>query len=196
PTHVVGLSMGGFIAMRLAFRHPQTVRSLVLLDTNASPEDPERVQRNEAMAQVVEGGDLEAVLPALPPIFLADDYIVEHRAAVDDWLARVAAADPHGAVLALRGFNTREDLVPRLGEIGVPTLVIHGREDAAIPVEEAERIAAGIAGARLELVSGGHQSNVDRAEETSRLIREFLVSIESGAAPMTEDRIEKRIADQ
>jgi pimeloyl-ACP methyl ester carboxylesterase len=79
-----------------------------------------------------------------------------------------------GFVRAGRMLDAREDISDRLAEIQVPTLVIHGTEDVAIPLERAERLTAGIAGARLETIRAGHQSNVDRPEETSRLIREFL----------------------
>jgi pimeloyl-ACP methyl ester carboxylesterase len=76
--------------------------------------------------------------------------------------------------------DAREDISDRLGAIDVPTLVIHGTEDVAIPLERAERLAAAIRRARLETIRAGHQSNVDRPEETSRLIRDFLEAV-SGA---------------
>ena len=185
PVHVVGLSMGGMIGLRLALRHPEAVRSLVLMDTTAGPENPELVERYEAMAEVVEAGDLEAVAPGLPPVFLADDFVAEHADEVDAWLDRVRAADPIGFVHALRALNGRDDITSRLGEIGVPALVIHGEEDVAIPVDRGRELASGIRGARLDLVSGGHQSNVDRPAETSRLIRDFLLSI---TAPAVDGR--------
>src|SRR5215469_13556529 len=54
PVHVVGLSLGAMLAMRLALRNPAAVRSLVLMDTSARSEDPELAERYEAMAQVAE----------------------------------------------------------------------------------------------------------------------------------------------
>jgi pimeloyl-ACP methyl ester carboxylesterase len=181
PVHCVGLSMGGMIAMRLALTHPEAVRSLVLMDTSAGAEDPEKAERYEGMAQVVEAGDLAAVIPALPPIFLVDDFIADHRDEVDDWLRRLEAADHMGLVRTVRAINGRDDITGRMGEIRVPTLVIHGEEDVAIPMERAEQLAAGIQGATLRTVSGAHQSNVDRPEETSRMIREFLVEAATAA---------------
>lgn len=176
--HVVGPSMGAMIAMRLALRNPAAVRSLVLMDTSARPEDPDAAERYEAMAQVVESGDLDAVAPALPTIFFADDFIAAHVDEVDSWLDRVRAADPTGFVHAMRALNARDDISARLGEITVPTLVIHGEQDVAIPMERAIELAERIDGARLELTSGGHQSNVDRPEATSRLIRDFLLEVQ------------------
>lgn len=177
PVHVVGLSMGGMIAMRLAMQSP-AVRSLVLMDTSAWPENPELAERYEAMAQVVESGDLEAVAPALPTVFLADDFVAAHGDEVEAWLDRVRAADPMGFVHALRALNTRDDISRRLGEIMVPTLVIHGDQDVAIPVELAFELADSIDGARVETTSGGHQSNVDRPDVTSRYIRDFLLAVQ------------------
>lgn len=175
PAHCVGLSMGAMIAMRLALRHPEAVRSLVLMDTSAAPEDPEKAERYEAMAQVVEAGQLEAVIPALPPIFLTDEFIVAHRDEVDGWLGRLQEANHTGLVHTMRAINGRDDVSARLGEIHVPALVIHGEQDAAIPLERAVELAGGIRGATLRTVGGAHQSNVDTPDETSRLIRDFLV---------------------
>ena len=84
-----------------------------------------------------------------------------------------------GLVRSGRAIDWRDDISHRLGEIHVPTLVIHGTEDVAIPVERAERIASGVPGARLETIRAGHQSNVDSPEETSRLIHDFLTATAS-----------------
>ncbi|HEY4869782.1 MAG TPA: alpha/beta fold hydrolase [Candidatus Dormibacteraeota bacterium] len=182
PCHVVGLSMGGMIALRLALTHPGAIRSMVLMDTSAGPENPENAERYEGMRQVVEASGVEPMIPALPPIFLADDFIAAEPAAVEAWLQALREADHLGIIRAGRGIDAREDISDRLGEIGVPTLVIHGSEDVAIPPERAEELAGGIAGGRLEVVSGGHQSNVDRAAETSALIGDFLATVSSTAS--------------
>ena len=177
PAHVVGLSMGGMIAMRLALTHPADVRSLVLMDTSAVPEDPEMNDRYEAMFSVAAEGNLEPLIPAMPPIFLADDFIVDHRDEVDAWLDRLREADVRGLVEVGRAIGRRDDILGRLGEIEAPALVIHGEQDVPLPLDRGREVASAIRGARLVTVSGGHQSNVDRSRETSRLIREFLDTV-------------------
>lgn len=182
PAHVVGLSMGGMIALRLVLRHPDAVRSLVLLDTSAAPEALEAKDRYEALRQVVAAGQFEEVLPALPPVFFKDAFIESQPAAVESWLDALRGVDHQALVQIGEAIDGREDISHRLPEIRVPALVIHGTGDVAIPMERAERLAAGIAGARLERLEAGHQSNVDTADEVSHLIRDFLVGMSRSAA--------------
>jgi 3-oxoadipate enol-lactonase len=67
------------------------------------------------------------------------------------------------------------DLEPRLHEIRAPTLVIAGDQDPATPPEHAERIAAAVDGAGVEVVSPGrHLANVERVEEITALLLEHL----------------------
>ena len=175
PVHCIGLSMGGFIAMRLALRHPETVRDLVLMATTCQAEDPEKVELYEGMRQVLEGGGLESVVTALPVIFFRDDYIADHPEAVEAWIQSLRDGDPAGFARASRAVDHRDDISDQVGAIGVPTLVIHGTEDAAIDADRAEDLAERIPGARLEWIEGaGHQSNVDSPFAANALISAFL----------------------
>ena len=179
PVHYAGLSMGGMIGMRLAIRHPADLRDLVLLDTSARGEDPEKIERYEAMRQVIKMGEIDRVLPALPPVFFADAYVTEHPERVEAWFESLRQGNAAGFAMASRAVDYRDDIAEQIHQIRLPTLVIHGGEDVPIPLAEAELIAAGIPGARLELVEGaGHQSNMDHPEEVTRLIRDFLGALE------------------
>lgn len=177
PVHFAGLSMGGMIGMRLAIMHPGDLRDLALLDTSAAAEDPDKAERYAAMRHVMRKGELEAVLPALPVVLFADAYVNDRADHVEAWFESLRRGDQEGFALASEAVDGRDDISARLGEIKVPTLVIHGTDDVPIPVESAMAIEAGIAGARLELVKGaGHQSNMDHPEEVTRLLRGWLAS--------------------
>lgn len=183
PVHYAGLSMGGMIGMRLALAHPEDLRDMVLLDTSAEGEEPEKAERYAAMRHVMRKGELEAVLPALPVVFFADAYLVEHPEKVEAWFDSLRSGDPEGFALASQLVDARDDISARLGEIRVPTLVIHGTEDVPIPIQRAEALAAAIPGARLELVEGaGHQSNMDHPLEVTTLLQEWLRSRRAVAA--------------
>jgi 3-oxoadipate enol-lactonase len=183
PVHYAGLSMGGMIGMRLALTHPEDISDMVLLDTSAEGEEPEKVERYAAMRHVMRQGQLEAVLPALPVVFFADAYVNDQPAKVEAWFESLRQGDQEGFALASQLVDERDDISARLGEITVPTLVVHGTEDVPIPIERAEALAAGIPGARLELVEGaGHQSNMDHPTEVTALLREWLRSRRAVAA--------------
>ena len=96
--HYVGLSMGGFVGMRLAARHPEVVRSLVLLNTSAGPEDPEKVGRYRLLAKVYGLMGLGPVRSQVEPIlfgkaFLADPASKRRR---DEWVAECPGREPVG----------------------------------------------------------------------------------------------------
>ncbi|MFN2463918.1 MAG: alpha/beta fold hydrolase [Candidatus Dormibacteria bacterium] len=177
PVHYVGLSMGGMIGMRLALRHPGDLRDMVLLDTAADGEEPEKAERYAAMRHVMRKGELDAVLPALPPVFFSDDYVAQRGDLVEGWFDSLRQGNADGFALASQAVDERDDITEQLGTITAPTLVLHGTEDVPIPVEKGEAIAAAIPGARLELIAGaGHQSNMDHPTEVTSLLREWLAS--------------------
>jgi 3-oxoadipate enol-lactonase len=183
PCHYVGLSMGGMIGMRLYARHPGDIRSFVFMDTSHEPEPDHAAAMNEAFCQVIEQGGIEELIPATPPIWYSEAFIRDHFDVVEAWQDRWRAADPMGFVRALRAVSSRDDVTDVVRGIAVPTLVIHGREDAPIKLDVAVRLAEAIPGARLEVVEdAGHMSCIDQAEATTALISGFLDGVGAEAA--------------
>ncbi|HEV3233673.1 MAG TPA: alpha/beta hydrolase [Candidatus Dormibacteraeota bacterium] len=183
PVHYVGLSMGGFIGMRMALKHPEALRDLALIDTTDLPENPELAAIYEAFRQILWDGGLENVISALPGTFFRQEYIDGRPDDVEAWLNDLRAGNHRGSVLASRGVDERDDISDRTPQITLPTLVIHGTEDVAIPLERAEALAGRIPGARLEKVEGaGHQSNVDTPEEISSIIKDWLAEVRQRSA--------------
>jgi pimeloyl-ACP methyl ester carboxylesterase len=178
PVHYVGLSMGGFIGMRMALNHPEALRDLALIDTTDLPENPELAAIYEAWRQIVWDGDLEDVISALPGTFFKQEFIDGRPDDVEAWLNDLRAGNPRGTVLASRAVDERDDISDRTPSINLPTLVIHGTEDAAVPLERGEALAGRIPGARLKRVEGaGHQSNVDTPDEITRIIKDWLAEV-------------------
>lgn len=173
--HYVGLSMGGFVGMRLAARHPERVRTLTLLDTSAGPEDPEKVSKYKLLARIYRLFGMKPVRKQVEPIMFAPDFLTSGREVIDEWMDRLAQVDRAGMRKAILGVTDRLPVVDELGSITAPTLVVTGAEDVATPVHKAETIAAGIAGARLEIVPDcGHSSTLEKPDELSRLIADFI----------------------
>jgi len=175
---VVGLSMGGYVAFALWRRHPGLVRALVLASTRAAPDTDEARARRTALIATARAMGSEAVADTQIGSAVSPRTRDGHPELVRTVHAMQASASVEGIVAALEAMIARPDSTPDLAGITVPTLVIAGREDALIPVEEAETLAAAIPHGQLELLAGaGHLCNIERPAAFNHLLGEFLASL-------------------
>ena len=160
--HVVGASMGGFIAQLVALNHPDRVRTLTSImsgpngDDHVAPTDearalllrPPGATRDELIAT-----GLRSKKTLLGPDDPFDEGYETTRiaAAVD------RAYNPAGFMRQLQAIGAAEGRLDRLAKLRVPALVIHGDADILVPVENGRNVAAAIPGARLIEIRGmGH----------------------------------------
>lgn len=183
PVHYVGLSMGGFVGMRLAARRPELLRSLTLLDTSADPEDPAMAKQDRLLCKVYRVVGIRPLAGKVGklmfgPTFLADPASKPH---LDRWKAGVASVDRPGLVKAILAVVDRQPISAELQSITLPTLVIVGEDDVATPVARSEAIASDIKGSVLKTVKDcGHSSTVEQPEVVGDLIEEFLTAQDKG----------------
>lgn len=183
PCHFVGLSMGGFVGLRLAIRRPELLRSLILLDTSADPEPARERRRYRALALVARWLGLRVVVGRVLPILFGRSFLGDpSRAALRaEWRRRILANDRIGVFRAVGGVLGRAGLHEELGRIAVPTLILVGAQDVATPPWRAERIHAGIRGSRLVVIPGaGHSSPIEEPEAVTAAITRFLEAPRSG----------------
>jgi len=182
PVHFCGLSMGGFIAMRMAARRPDLVRSLILLETSADPEPVENRKRYRLLTRVVRLLGPWAVRSKIGPIMLGRSVLADQarRAEVEGHLALMSRR--RDIWRAVNGVIDRAGVHAELARIVAPTLVVVGDEDVATPRPKAERIVAGIAGARLvEIPRAGHSSSVEEPAAVTAAISGFLDGLSAPA---------------
>lgn len=177
PVVVVGLSMGGYVAMELLRRAPERVRALVLVDTRAQGDTAEAARgRQETAERVLREGSEVAGDPMVEKLF-APGAPAPLR---DRWRAIMAATPPAGVAAALRAMAVRPDSFGTLASAGRPVLVVVGEHDAITPPDDARRMAEATPGARLAVVAGaGHMTPVEQPERFVALLREFLTGVES-----------------
>ena len=169
---VGGMSQGGFAALRFALEYPHRVIGLVLLNTQAGLEDPEKLPQYEMMLDVwVKDGPNDMITEAI-----AATIIGANRPESPPWMAKWKARPAGEAPWIFRTLVTRDDLTDRLGEITAPAVVVHGEEDIAIDLALAEALAAGLPGARplVRVPGGGHASNLTHPEPVNHAISDFL----------------------
>ncbi|MEP7346778.1 MAG: alpha/beta hydrolase [Gemmatimonadaceae bacterium] len=185
PVDIIGLSMGGPVTANFAGRHPERVRSLTLVDPAAG-----------------ERGSVEAMfgIPLLGPILwqtlavpgMADgqssDFV--EPAKWPDW------ADRYRVQMRYRGFgrallSTRREakesldsVYARVGAVGTPTLLIWGKEDHTVPIENAAGVQRAIPQAQYHPIEhAGHLPHMERTDLVNPLLIEFLRS----ARPAVKD---------
>jgi pimeloyl-ACP methyl ester carboxylesterase len=196
-SHVVGLSMGGFLAQLLALDHPDRILTLTLMMT--SPD--QRVYFAATMGQHTRGCDLpppsQEFLDHLAstrrnPPKTADDAIASavegwricngngipfdaesmYRLQQRSWTRAKAPLAAINHVLATVGSPGRTQ---RLGRIAVPTLVIHGQNDPCLPVDHGIALAKAIPGARLVVIPEmGHLLPPSLSKQVAPMILEHI----------------------
>jgi 3-oxoadipate enol-lactonase len=181
--HVLGVSMGGFIAQLVALRAPERIRSLVLVGTGPGGPEHERVPGETVKAWLANAG--------LPPAEYARRTMhlsfspgwserhperyeallaarLEHPTPADCWLAQFDAA------------NRFLDTGAPVEEIAGPVLVVHGDADRVVPVSNGRLLARRIAGAELILLPGrGHVVQLESPDEFNRVVERFLEQVET-----------------
>jgi pimeloyl-ACP methyl ester carboxylesterase len=177
PCHFAGLSMGGFVGMRLAARRPELLRSLILLETAGDAEPPANARRYRQFLFVERLLGPRAVAARVMPVMFGRSFLTDLLRSAEraEWQRRLAANDRVGVRRATLGVIERRGVEDELGRITVPTLVIEGEEDAAVPPERAKRTARLIPGARLVMIPhAGHTSTVEEPTAVTAAIEEFL----------------------
>ncbi len=180
PCHLVGMSWGGMIAVRIALQREELVRSLVMIDASADAEDPEKIPQYRAFAQVIEEqGVTDDLIRATLPLFYGERYLSEQRDGVAVHVARGQEMPREALIEGLRALTGRDSVLDRLHEVRVPTLAIHGEHDASIPVAQAERLVAGIKDATLVRVPGaGHTTPLEAPDFVNRELEAFFARMD------------------
>lgn len=185
PVHFCGLSMGGFVGLRLAARRPELLCSLIVMETTARAERPENKRKYRMLNGLSRWLGHSVVADRVMPILYAHSTLNDPHREADRrrWRARLVA-NRRSLWRAVNGVIDRPGVEDELARITVPTLVVVGEEDVAQPPAEAERLCAAIAGAQLvRIPRAGHSVSVEQPDQVSEAIAKFLESAaEVGAA--------------
>ncbi|MBI2911894.1 MAG: alpha/beta hydrolase [Chloroflexi bacterium] len=165
-THVMGHSVGGWIAAELAVGHSHRLRKLALVNAIG------------LHVTGVEQPDLFAMSPAESAPFLAYDKEAAQARVASAAPEQAAIRDKGRAALARLGWNPYlhdPKLMRRLRRVRVPTLVVWGENDPLLPLDHGRAYTGGIPGARLATIPlCGHSPQSERPQELARLVLDFL----------------------
>lgn len=177
PAWLVGFSMGGVIAQRFALDFPEMVQGLVLIASSCTVGRSGVAFFNSRIEQVTHGG-LEAIASITnndaPGCFARGD---KQSIAQYQQLRTSAVNDANGYLNACQAMLRLADepMMPELGAIDCPAMVLAGELDPYCPPRASEMIADAIAGAELTVIPGaGHCMHIEAHKVTNDLILEFI----------------------
>lgn len=175
--HLIGHAAGGVIGLALALKAPERLGKLIVVN-GWSTLDPHFARCFDVRLQLLRKGGPEAYVRAQPIFLFPAAWISAHSAQLDAEAVGHVAHFPspenvEKRIAALRGF----DVDARLGEIATPVLALASADDMLVPSPCSERLAKGIAGARLAMMKwGGHACNVTDPHRFATLVLDFLGS--------------------
>ncbi|MCU1642999.1 MAG: alpha/beta hydrolase [Nocardia sp.] len=177
PVHWVGLSSGGFVGQRLAIRHGDLLRSLVLLDTCAIAASTRVIRRNELQTRFFRILGPRILRYTIAPLMFSPAYLssMQGKATVDEWLDQLDHCNRRGVAQAMRAAMTRPSIEHELSHITLPTLVVCGANDVMTPPRLARQMANLIPGAQFEEIPGsGHCSVLEQPTDVTRILERFF----------------------
>jgi pimeloyl-ACP methyl ester carboxylesterase len=171
---VVGVSMGGYVALAYWLKYRDRVRQLVLSNSRARADyDTEKAARNEMIAAIEQSG--VAILPdrMLPRLLQPNpgaDVVRNVR-------SMILQVHPSAAAYAVMAMRDRMDFSTLLHRISCPALVISGENDVIIRVEDSQAVADSISGAQfVKIPNSGHLSNLENPDAFNSALLSFLGS--------------------
>lgn len=174
---VVGLSMGGYVALALADEFPDRLAGLGLVDTRAGADSPEaRSKRDEMIALAREKGAdgvADAMLPRLLPAQAPEKVRAE--------LVQILRACPVETIVSSQmAMRDRPDRTGVLGGVSVPVSVIFGELDVITPPEDGRQIAGACRDAEfVEIKGAGHMACMEKPDEVAAALSRLVTRVEA-----------------
>ena len=170
-----GLSIGGMVAMRAAISHPDRVRALILLDTDAGAESGGRKVRYRVMGAIARLLGWRPLSVPIADLMFGVTTRTQQPALVQEWQRELASLDVPSMLQVLEALLRRDAVYDQLATVRVPALVVAGAEDASLPPSLAERIHERLPDSRFVVISGaGHLSALEQPQPVTRVIMSFL----------------------
>ncbi len=171
-----GLSMGGYLALRMFEREPQLCRALVLCDTKAGADTNEAKIKRWGAIQLLQKDRVEFVAAQWGA--LVGERSKENQALKKHFEELIGKITDRGIASSLVALATRTDSTQSLSKIKVPTLIVVGEEDKVTPVSESEAMAKVISGSKVTILpKTGHLSNLENPAAFNETLQKFLSSL-------------------
>ncbi|MCM8568599.1 alpha/beta hydrolase [Gramella jeungdoensis] len=178
--HFVGFSMGGMVALRLASKYPEIIKSLILIDTSSEPEPKGHFLRNEIMLFIAKYVGLKPIAGRVMKMFFGPTFLKDpdKKLLRRKWKNYFLANHQSGIVKVVKGVLERRGVTEKLSSIKCPSLILVGQQDALTDVGKAELMHKLIEDSRLRIIPrAGHMSPVEEPVIVNTEIQQFLLDL-------------------
>ncbi len=177
---VVGLSMGGYVAMAVLDRHPGVVRGLALLDTRSGPDAMDAAANRLRVAETVIREDSVGAVRPMASTLLGETSRMARGGLVERLAGWIDDQRPDGIAWSQRAMAARPDRSAVLRRFTGPSLVLVGDEDSVTPVETARAMHDDLVGSTLVVVlQAGHMTAVENPQPVADALADLAARVDS-----------------
>jgi pimeloyl-ACP methyl ester carboxylesterase len=175
-----GLSMGGYVALRMWARRPELIAALVLSNTKAERDSEEIVARRRSQIASIQQHGLAEFIHTGAPKRLSPKTLENKPWVLDSITMMNFTVSAEANAATLEAMAVKPDDTATLATVNVPTLITTGSDDMFIPKGAAGLLKTGITGSHLRVIEDtGHVSNLESPTQYNRVLDEFLASLPS-----------------
>ena len=172
--YVVGHSMGGYVALAFAERHPEQLAGIVLLSSTPNADTEEKAANRKREIALVKSGKKELLAHTAPAAGFAEQNRRRCASYIEELEQMVFLAEDAGVVALLGGMICRADRNDMLRRLDKPQLFILGRKDEYISEAAAEKMVANHPQAKVVwLDNSGHMGFIEQPQECAEAILDF-----------------------
>ena len=172
---VVGCSMGGYVLFEMLKSAPRYISAVGLVSTRPGADNEEGRRNRQKMIEQVERDGVDAIAAQMVPKLLGATTLREKPELADRVRSLILTNTPGSVKAAVTAMMERNDSTSLIRKIDVPTLIVHGSEDALIAPAEAEAMRGAIRYSQLELIPQcGHLPGLEQPARFDGVLWQFL----------------------
>lgn len=177
---VCGLSMGGYIALNVMERFPSHFEALILCDTQCIADTTEGKEKRYKIIEEIEADGVTDFNEGFIKNVFHKDSITNKTELVEQLRSVVFSNSKNIITKGFTALAEHSETCSTLSEIGIPTLIICGREDQVTPLAQSEFMNKHIKKSILHIIdNAGHVSNLEQPKEFNKYLSEFLTDLNS-----------------
>ena len=175
-----GLSLGGYIALRVIERNPERVKALILADTQSKSDSTETKLRRAASIKSIKTLGVKQYAESFVKAVFSTDSLAKKNYAVEKIKQIIQLNSSLGICGALLALASRTDTTETLAGIKVPTLILVGEHDTLTPPLASQEMHDKVPKSEIHLISNtAHMSNLENPDEFNELILGFLSKLDN-----------------